>query len=296
MQYEHYEEDIVLKHGVILEGWTGCSFASPSSLPTTLAPLRVLRNALRDGECKWRKLSMAEKLVKEKEWDAKVAKGEVTPRVRATRVDAGVSRDKRSVKAKGKTAPTVQVSHDEDNQEESRQRTRRIRRAIIPDSEDEEVDGNRASQEQAGGSDTNSGTQSSGSGDIDQSPVSASAAGNQSTNGTARAAPSPNPAGENAATPDRNHPEPDAAGHSVAPSNIQPGTDLPEKRRRKPTQKTHLGYTDPSEKKRKRSKKDDGDAMRENGGGKDGDQVRDRERPRPRKRTKKSAATTEADT
>ncbi|KAJ7284789.1 hypothetical protein C8J57DRAFT_1006417, partial [Mycena rebaudengoi] len=92
MDYMHYEESIVLKYGVVLEGWTCDKFMNPSDLSSSLPVLTTLHDALRDGSCKWTKLQ-PELLKQHKlKWTADVAAGKVTPRVRQTRSDLGKKR------------------------------------------------------------------------------------------------------------------------------------------------------------------------------------------------------------
>lgn len=62
MLYSTYERDIVVGHGVILEGWPFPSMVSPSLLGTSLQPLNTLLAAIQGSEhqpptCKWRKLT-----------------------------------------------------------------------------------------------------------------------------------------------------------------------------------------------------------------------------------------------
>ena len=53
MSYIKYEIEIVTRHKVELVGWSqSIPFASPSVIGT-IAALRLLRSALRVGDCKW---------------------------------------------------------------------------------------------------------------------------------------------------------------------------------------------------------------------------------------------------
>lgn len=56
MQYARYEEDIVHAHGIELVGWTFDKIVNPSQLSSSLGPLKELRNALKDGSCKFVRL------------------------------------------------------------------------------------------------------------------------------------------------------------------------------------------------------------------------------------------------
>jgi hypothetical protein len=57
MSYEHYDHDIVSRHGVKLLGWPpGLPRISPSKIHT-VEQIRSLRDALKVGDCIWTKLS-----------------------------------------------------------------------------------------------------------------------------------------------------------------------------------------------------------------------------------------------
>ena len=92
MQYLNYERDIVLRHGVILEGWTHSTWANPSELSTSLEPLRKFVGALQDGTCKFRKLSREECQKRQEEYDRKVSKSEIQVQERQKRKDTGKKR------------------------------------------------------------------------------------------------------------------------------------------------------------------------------------------------------------
>jgi hypothetical protein len=57
MQYISYDEAIVQRYGVLLEGWTFDRFVNPSELSTSLPPLQKLFDALNDSSCKFVKLT-----------------------------------------------------------------------------------------------------------------------------------------------------------------------------------------------------------------------------------------------
>ncbi|KAJ7716699.1 hypothetical protein B0H16DRAFT_1244280, partial [Mycena metata] len=106
MEYLHYEESIVLRYGVELVGWTvgrvvdetlpggwtAGRICNPSELSTSLPVLITLRDALSAGDCKWVKLTRAQRDERQAEWDTKVAEGKVTPRTRQQRADKGQKR------------------------------------------------------------------------------------------------------------------------------------------------------------------------------------------------------------
>jgi hypothetical protein len=103
MQYVNYEEAIVQRYGVVLEGWTFDRFVNPSELSTALPPLQKLLDALNDGSCKFVKLTREQRKAREKAYLTKLASGEVQVRERKTRKDAGIRR-KRKQKLSKKTS------------------------------------------------------------------------------------------------------------------------------------------------------------------------------------------------
>ncbi|KAJ6631845.1 hypothetical protein B0H10DRAFT_2206257 [Mycena sp. CBHHK59/15] len=92
MEYVHYREDIVVKHGLELIGWTADKFVSPSELSSSLHVLGKLWDTLKEGTCKWVKLSPAEHQARKDAWKADVADGKVVPKARNPRSDIGTKR------------------------------------------------------------------------------------------------------------------------------------------------------------------------------------------------------------
>jgi hypothetical protein len=92
MQYLNYERDIVLRHGVVLEGWTHSTWANPSELSTSLEPLRRLLDALKNDTCKFVKLTTAQRQKRQEEYNKKVDSGEIQVQERQKRKDAGKKR------------------------------------------------------------------------------------------------------------------------------------------------------------------------------------------------------------
>ncbi|KAF8184055.1 hypothetical protein K438DRAFT_1974648 [Mycena galopus ATCC 62051] len=99
MAYSWYEEDVVQKYGVVMEGWVALPFANPSQFSTSLPNLRTLLDALKTGACAFRKLSLVEAAERKKKWDADVAVGIVLAKSRSERKDKGVSRKRTSTDA-----------------------------------------------------------------------------------------------------------------------------------------------------------------------------------------------------
>jgi hypothetical protein len=89
--YTWYEEDIVQRYNVVMEGWRG-PFQNPSTLSTSLPALRELLDAIKTGEAGFRKLLPAEAAERRKKWDADVAAGHAVAKHRAERSDKGKPR------------------------------------------------------------------------------------------------------------------------------------------------------------------------------------------------------------
>jgi hypothetical protein len=89
MQYVNYEEAIVQRYGIDLQGWTYDRFVNPSELSTSLPLLRKLLNAIDTGDCKFVKLTAEERRKRLETYKKKVANGEIKARERKIRSDAG---------------------------------------------------------------------------------------------------------------------------------------------------------------------------------------------------------------
>ncbi|KAI5987293.1 hypothetical protein EDD15DRAFT_2173877, partial [Pisolithus albus] len=97
MNYSNYNTAIVETYGVKLLGWpTGVPFVNPSSIGT-VSEIRKLRNSLKSGECRWKKLSKAKCNAFSSELEARRASGEVVKKPRKKRSDAGVPRKRKNV-------------------------------------------------------------------------------------------------------------------------------------------------------------------------------------------------------
>lgn len=114
MQYANYEVDIVQRYGIVLDGWTYENLVNPSELSTSLPPLRALQSAIENGTCKFVKLTSAQAKERQEVYDAKVSSGEIIPRSRKRRIDAGTKKPaKRARKGKGTNATQGNDSDDE---------------------------------------------------------------------------------------------------------------------------------------------------------------------------------------
>jgi len=118
MQYTRYEEEIVHRYGVELQGWTYEKITNPSLFSSSLPPLVALRDALVAGTCKFVKLTAAERKEREAAYMTKVASGEIEPRKRKRRSDAGVR--KRSKRARKEDGATNDSDDDEDDDDDER--------------------------------------------------------------------------------------------------------------------------------------------------------------------------------
>lgn len=94
MNYANYDEKIVLLHEVRLDGWPLERFCSPADV-VNLTDMRKLRNALRSGVCRWKRLSAAELKAHAESIERRRESGKVVGRSRKKRSDAGVQRGKR---------------------------------------------------------------------------------------------------------------------------------------------------------------------------------------------------------
>ena len=67
MQYANYEELVIQKYGVELQGWTFEKLVNPSLLLTSLPGLQCLLDAINNRDCKFTKLSPLEVKKRHKE-------------------------------------------------------------------------------------------------------------------------------------------------------------------------------------------------------------------------------------
>ncbi|KAJ7327995.1 hypothetical protein DFH08DRAFT_614313, partial [Mycena albidolilacea] len=93
MAYTWYEEDVVFRHGILLEGWPAATpFQNPSTLSTAIPNLRKITDRLERGKCAFRKLSSAEVMERKKRWEEDVAAGRAVAKHRSQHSDCGVLR------------------------------------------------------------------------------------------------------------------------------------------------------------------------------------------------------------
>ncbi|PPQ90583.1 hypothetical protein CVT25_015107, partial [Psilocybe cyanescens] len=90
MCYTNFEEEIVLRYGVDLIGYTYKKLVRPYELSSSLPPLQALLDALENGTCKFVKLSSQERKERQSTYSAKLTSGEIESHKRKHRSDVGV--------------------------------------------------------------------------------------------------------------------------------------------------------------------------------------------------------------
>jgi hypothetical protein len=118
MHYTRYEEEIVQRYGIDLQGWTYEKLMNPSKLSSSLPPLKALRDALITGTCKFVKLTAAEKKKREAAYMACIESGEVELRKRKRRSDAGVRKKSKRARKEDGNKSDKESDEDEEEQEE----------------------------------------------------------------------------------------------------------------------------------------------------------------------------------
>ena len=127
MQYANYEELIVQKYEIELQGWTFEKLANPSLLSTSLPGLRRLLDAINNGDCKFTKLSPLE--VKNRhELEKKQNEGTAPVKTLKPCRDCGTKRSCR----KGNKQGLERDDDDEEQEEEERPCKRPKSTEIVP--------------------------------------------------------------------------------------------------------------------------------------------------------------------
>jgi hypothetical protein len=135
MKYTEYEELIVLKYGVELQGWTYQKFVCPSLLSTSLPALQALLDAINNGRCKFIKLTPVEVKRRREERQKQITDGTIAVKQRKQRSDIGAKRP-RKVKAKA----TAVGAGAEDTEEDERPRKRQATKSAEVVDSDEDRD------------------------------------------------------------------------------------------------------------------------------------------------------------
>lgn len=142
MQYVNYEEAIVQRYGIELQGWIHDKFVNPSELSTSLSLLRKLLNAIDTGDCKFVKMSAEERRKRLETYKKKIASGELKIRERKTRSDAGKRKRKNREISDEELSENEESDSDNDDTTHPRKKHSSNRRApgksnsIIDDSTD----------------------------------------------------------------------------------------------------------------------------------------------------------------
>jgi hypothetical protein len=116
MQYTNYEELIIQKYGVELQGWTFEKLVNPSLLSTSLPGLRRLLDAINNGDCKFTKLSPLEVKKRREELEKKQNEGTAPVKTRKPRRDRGTKRPRGKENKQG----PERDDNDEEQEEEER--------------------------------------------------------------------------------------------------------------------------------------------------------------------------------
>ena len=87
-----FKEKVVLHYGVDLVGYTYEKIVNPSELSSALEPLQELLDALKNGTCKFVKLTNEQRKERQEAFNAKMNTGEITTQKRKRRSDAGEKR------------------------------------------------------------------------------------------------------------------------------------------------------------------------------------------------------------
>ena len=96
MNYDNYEVSIVETYSVKLVGWPpSVVFTCPSKIGT-VGDMRKLRDALRAGQCFWKRLSSSERTSFGAGLDVRRSAGEQVKKPRKKRSDAGKSRKRKA--------------------------------------------------------------------------------------------------------------------------------------------------------------------------------------------------------
>jgi len=135
MQYANYEELVIQKYGVELQGWTFEKLVNPSLLSTSLPGLRRLLDAINNGDCKFTKLSPLEVKKCREELQKKQNEGTAPVKTRKPRKDRGTKRPRRKGNKQGLEGNDN--NDDKEQEEEERPHKRPKSTEIVP----AEIDG-----------------------------------------------------------------------------------------------------------------------------------------------------------
>lgn len=146
MNYANYETSIVQAYGVQLTGWPlDGGVVSPAHITNT-ANMRKLRNVLKSGECRWKKLTDSEVQAHADAIEVCRVNGEVIGKKRKQRSDAGVKRkrvddgnDKENKRPQSKKLKVVRRKKDSSSKKAMAKKSQvHTSRQYITDSDEEE--------------------------------------------------------------------------------------------------------------------------------------------------------------
>jgi hypothetical protein len=147
MSYIKYERDIVTKYKVKLIGWPPTvKFASPSEIGT-VDDIRLVRQALIVGDCKWMVQTRRQQQAHIEMLEARVAAGEVVGKKRKQRSDKGKTR-KKSLRKGGKAGEKHrnEDTDSEDISQKNSSRPLKKKRKTVNDDTDEDISQKKNSQ------------------------------------------------------------------------------------------------------------------------------------------------------
>ena len=105
MNYNNYDTAIVKTYGVKIVGWpASVPFTNLSNIGT-IGEIHKLRDALKSGGCRWKKLSKGEWGAFNADLNTHRAAGESVKKPRKKRSDAGVSRKRKNIGASEENGP-----------------------------------------------------------------------------------------------------------------------------------------------------------------------------------------------
>lgn len=131
MNYENYVKSLVEGKNVGLVGWPEDVDFKRMSKQSAIGPLRILRDALKCGTCKWKVLTAGEKSRLLAQFKEMVKKGEVTEKVRKVK-EKGGGRVTRTRAKKAPLQPDSDSDEGEDDEgEDSEEDASRPRKAVI---------------------------------------------------------------------------------------------------------------------------------------------------------------------
>ncbi|CAK5266267.1 unnamed protein product [Mycena citricolor] len=150
MKWDQYILTIVLRLGVCLVGWpSNTPFQTPSKI-STVDSMQELRDALKTGECHWRKITAEERLKWKKKYDQEVKDGKLKVTTKKPRSDLNGTHKRKTATArpsklkKAKSAATVGCVDDgnqdrdgeEEEEEEANNSVQKVRWSTRGDDED----------------------------------------------------------------------------------------------------------------------------------------------------------------